>query len=65
MKNSLNNFFDFITGGFFNYIGAGVRVLFTNRKFSSLLKDTMSNYVGMMVMGILLLALFLYIKYSV
>lgn len=34
IKSFLNEFIDFITGGFFNYLGAAVRVLFSKKKFS-------------------------------
>jgi len=65
MKNFLNDFIDFITGGFFNYLGAAVRVLFSKKKFSSLVQEKQSNYVGMLVMTILLFGLFLWIKMSI
>ncbi|MBL7742404.1 MAG: hypothetical protein JNN00_02915 [Chitinophagaceae bacterium] len=64
MKNFLDEFIDFITGGFFNYLGAAVRSLFSKEKFSSLVKEKQSNYVGMLVMTILLFALFLRIRLS-
>jgi hypothetical protein len=65
MKDFLNGFIDFITGGFFNYIGAAARVLFSGKKFSSLVKEKQSNYVGMLVMTVLLFGLFLRIKLSI
>ncbi|MEI9909176.1 MAG: hypothetical protein WDO71_05665 [Bacteroidota bacterium] len=63
MNKNLGKFIDFIFGGFFSYIGAAVRILFVNRRYHSLLKDTMSNYVGMMMMCFLLLLLVVYIRY--
>ncbi|HEY6502910.1 MAG TPA: hypothetical protein VIZ28_02940 [Chitinophagaceae bacterium] len=65
MKNFLDHFIDFITGGFFNYLGAAARVLFSDEKFSTLVKEKQSNYVGMLVMTIFLFGLFLWIKLSV
>jgi hypothetical protein len=65
MKNFLNDFIDFITGGFFNYMGAAVRFPFSKKKFSSLAEERLSNSVGMLVMTILLIGLFLYIKFSI
>ena len=65
MKNFLNEFIDFITGGFFNYIGAAVRVLFSKKKFSVLARERLSNSVGMLVITILLIGLFLWIKLSI
>jgi hypothetical protein len=65
MKNFLNEFIDFITGGFFNYLGAGVRVFFSKKKFSSLIHEKQSNYTGMLIMTVILFALFLWIKLSI
>ena len=65
MKNFLDQFLDFITGGFFNYLGAAVRAPFSKTKFSSLVEERLSNSVGMLVMTILLFAFFLYIKLSI
>jgi hypothetical protein len=65
MKNFLIEFIDFITGGFFNYIGAAARLPFSKKKFTSLAEERLSNSVGMLVMTILLIALFLYIKISI
>jgi len=65
MKNFLNEFIDFITGGFFNYIGAAARILFSKKKFSSLVQEKQSNYVGMLIMTLLLFGLFLWIKMSI
>ncbi len=59
----MKQFFDFIAGGFFNYIGAIVRMPFSKEKFATLVEDNQSNNYGMLVMTIMLLALFVYIKY--
>ncbi len=64
MKNFLNGFFEFITGGFFNYIGAAVRVLFSKKKYQELVQEPFSNYMGMFVLTIILFIFFLYIKLS-
>jgi len=56
---------DFITGGFFNYVGAAVRLLFSKKKFSSLVQETQSNYTGMLVVTILLFIFFLWVKLSI
>ncbi|MBL7740450.1 MAG: hypothetical protein JNK14_14630 [Chitinophagaceae bacterium] len=65
MKNFLDEFIDFITGGFFNYLGAAARILFTKEKFSVLVKEKQSNHTGMLVMSSILFGLFLWIKLSV
>jgi hypothetical protein len=65
MKNFFEQFLDFISGGFFNYLGAMVRVPFSKKKFSILVEERLSNSVGMLVMTILLLAFFIYIKLSI
>jgi len=62
MRNFLDNFLDFITGGFFNVVGAAARRLFSKKKYSQLLEETMSNYVGMAIFTLILLAFFFYIK---
>jgi hypothetical protein len=65
VKNFFEHLVDFITGGFFSYVGAAVRILFVEEKFSSLVKDPMSNNIGMLVLTILLFGVVLYIKLSV
>jgi hypothetical protein len=59
----MKHFLDFITGGFFNYIGAIVRLPFSKEKFATLVEENQSNNYGMLVMTILLFAVFVYIKY--
>jgi hypothetical protein len=59
----MRNFLDFITGGFFNYIGAIVRLSFSKEKFATLVEENQSNNYGMLVTTILLFAVFIYIKY--
>ncbi len=59
----MNNFFDFITGGFFNYIGAAWRKLFSKEKFNVLAKENLSNNIGMLIVTILIFALFAVIKF--
>jgi hypothetical protein len=65
MKYFFEQFFDFVTGGFFNYIGAAARVLFSKKKFSALVEERLSNSIGMLVMTIFLFVLFFWIKMSV
>jgi hypothetical protein len=65
MKNFFNDLIDFITGGFFNYIRAAVRVPFPKKKFSALAEEQLSNSAGMLFMTILFIVLFLYIKLSI
>lgn len=59
----MNNFFDFITGGFFNYIGAAWRKLFSKEKFSVLVKKNLSNSIGMLIVTVWILILFAFIKF--
>lgn len=59
----MNNFFDFITGGFFNYLGAFVRLPFSKEKFSTLVEETQSNNYGMLVMTVILIIAFVIIRY--
>jgi hypothetical protein len=61
----MNKFIDFITGGFFNYLGAGWRKLFSKEKYSVLVEEDLSNSYGMMISAILFLAALVYIKVSV
>jgi len=61
----MNDFFDFITGGFFNYIGALVRLPFSKKKYSELVEETQSNNIGMLVTVILFFGVFVYIKLSI
>ena len=60
----MKDFFDFITGGFFNYIGALVRLPFSKKKYSELVEETLSNNVGMFVTAIITLGVFVFIKIS-
>jgi hypothetical protein len=62
MKNFFDNFLDFITGGFFNVVGAAARSFFSKKKYSQLLEETISNYVGMTIFTVILLGFFFYIK---
>jgi hypothetical protein len=59
----MNQFFDFITGGFFNYLGAIVRLPFSKEKFSTLVEETQSNNYGMLVMTIILFTVFIAMRY--
>jgi len=59
----MNRFIDFITGGFFNYIGAAWRKLFSKEKFLVLVEENLSNSTGMLIMTVLLFILFALIKY--
>jgi hypothetical protein len=54
MKNFFDFFFDFISGGAFNYIGAIIRLPFSKERFSVLVKETLSNNIGMFTTAILL-----------
>jgi hypothetical protein len=65
MKNFFGSFLDFITGGFFNVVGAAARSLFSKKKYAQLFEEPMSNYVGMAIFTLILLAVFVYIKFSV
>jgi len=62
MKNFLDSFLDFVTGGFFNVIGAAARKLFSKRKYSDLVEESLSNYIGMVVFTIILLGGYFYLK---
>jgi len=59
----MNDFFDFITGGFFNYIGAAWRKLFSKERFSVLVKENLSNSIGMLIVTVFILVLFAIIKF--
>ena len=65
MKDFLNHFLDFITGGIFNHLGALVRLAFSEKKYPELVKENLSNSIGMLVMTILLLGLFAWIRYQI
>jgi hypothetical protein len=65
MRNFLDEFIDFITGGFFNHLGATVRILFSKRKYSELVQEKLSNYMGMFIMTIFLLILYVWYKLSI
>ena len=58
----MKDFVDFITGGFFNFIGAAWRKLFSKEKFSVLVKENLSYNIGMLILTILIFALFAVIK---
>ena len=62
MKNIPDSFLDFITGGFFNVIGAIARKLFSKRKYSDLVEEPLSNYIGMVVFTFFLLGGYFYLK---
>jgi hypothetical protein len=64
MKNFLDFFWDFITGGIFNYIGAIIRLPFSKEKFPVLLKDTLSNNIGMFATAIIFFVFLIYLKFS-
>ena len=64
MKNFFENFLDFITGGFFNYLGALARKPFSKKTFPQLVEEKQSNNVGMLVMTLLLAIAYGYYKYS-
>lgn len=65
MKDFFDQFLDFITGGFFNHLGALVRLAFSEKKYPELLKENLSNSIGMVVMTILLFGLFAWIRYQI
>jgi len=65
MKNFFDHFIDFFSGGFFNYLGAFVRLPFSKMKFAELLEDNQSNNMGMLVTALLMLLVFAYIKFSI
>jgi hypothetical protein len=65
MKNFFDFFFDFITGGIFNYLGAIIRLPFSKEKFSVLAEESLSNSIGMFVSAIILFLVFAYIYLSV
>jgi hypothetical protein len=65
MKNFLDFFFDFITGGMFNYLGAMIRVPFSKEKFSVLVKEALSNSIGMFASAIILFVIFALVYFSV
>jgi len=64
MKNFFENFLDFITGGFFNYLGAIARKPFSKKTFLQLVEERLSNTIGMVVMTVLIAIAFGYYKYS-
>ncbi|MBI3138473.1 MAG: hypothetical protein HYZ15_07815 [Sphingobacteriales bacterium] len=58
----MNSFFDFITGGFFNYLGAAWRKMYLKEKYSLLVKENLSNSYGMLIMTVILFIFFILIK---
>ena len=64
MKNFFENFLDFITGGFFNYLGAMARKPFSKKTFVQLVEERLSNTIGMVVMTVLIAIAYAYYKYS-
>jgi len=64
MKNFFENFLDFITGGFFNYLGAMARKPFSKKNFMQLAEERLSNTIGMVVMTVLIAIAYAYYKYS-
>ena len=58
MKNFFDFFFDFISGGGFNYIGAIIRLPFSKKKFSVLVEESLSNSIGMFASAIILFLVF-------
>lgn len=65
MKKFLVFFVDFITGGIFNYLGAAVRKPFSKKTYLALSNETQSNNIGMLVTAIIMLLVFVYIRYSI
>ena len=65
MKNFFDRFLDLITGGFFNYLGALVRLPFSKKKYAVLADEALSNSMGMLVMTILLFGVFAWIRYGI
>jgi hypothetical protein len=59
----MDKFLDFISGGFFNYLGAMVRFPFSKEKFSVLVKETQSNNYGMLVTTVIIFIVFVLIRY--
>jgi len=64
MKSFLDFFLDFITGGFFNYLGAIIRLPFSKEKFSVLVEDKLSNSIGMFASAVILFILFAFVYLS-
>jgi hypothetical protein len=64
MKGFFEFAFDFITGGFFNYLGALARKPFSKKTYKLLAEETMSNNIGMLVMTIFLFIAYAYYKFS-
>ena len=58
MKNFFDFFFDLISGGGFNYIGAIIRLPFSKKKFSVLVEESLSNSIGMFASAIILFLVF-------
>lgn len=56
------NHFDFITGGFFNYLGAASGKLYLKEKYSDLVRENLSNSYGMLITTIGLFIFFVLIK---
>ena len=63
-KDLFSKFIDFITGGFFNVLGAAVRLPFSGKKYSELLEESTSNWLGMAVITVILLTLYFIYKLS-
>jgi len=64
MKNFLDFFFDFITGGCFNYLGAIIRLPFSKEKFAVIVEESLSNSIGMLASAIILFLVFAYVYFS-
>jgi hypothetical protein len=62
MKNFFSTFLDFVTGGFFNYIGALLRKPFSKKTYAQLLQENTSNNVGMIAFGIPVILILVYYK---
>ena len=60
----MNKFFDLLTGGFFNYIGALIRLPFEKEPYNKLVEENISNTYGMLVTTVLLFAIFAFIKFT-
>ena len=64
LVDSFLNFLEFITSDIFNYIGALARKPFIKKSYNQLVNETMSNHIGMLVLGIITFIIFAYIKIS-
>jgi hypothetical protein len=62
MKSFFEFAIDFVTGGFFNYLGALVRKPFNKKSYAQLAEENLSNTIGMLVMTVILFVTYAYFK---